>query len=340
MPRVFVSQWIFPEAVEQLVRAGIEVIHRDEDAPLPAAELRDHVLGFDGLICLLTDRIDRSLLAANPGLRIVANVAAGYDNVDVESATEYGIVVTNTPDVLTHATADLTFALLLAAARRLPEADQFVRSGRWERWKLIQEQTGRSVHGQTLGIVGLGRIGQAVARRAAHGFDMRVLYHQRRQLPQAEQRVVPAEFCELDELLERSDFVSLHAPATAETRHLIGADELRRIGPDGILVNTSRGALVDEAALAEALRDGTLGGAGLDVFKDEPAVHPALLELHQNVVLAPHIGSATMDARRRMSLVAAENVRAAFAGEPVPHPVNTVGEASHQRPRSVTNQRS
>lgn len=315
------TQRIFDDALAVFEGSGIEVDVRDADGPLEPRVLRATLRDYDGVVCLLTDRLDRSVLEANPHLRVVANVAVGYDNIDVATAHRLGIVVTNTPDVLTETTADLTVALLLAVARRIPEGDRFVRSGRWERWRLLEEQTGVDVHGKTLGVFGMGRIGRAVARRVAHGFGMRVLYHSRRPLPEPEAAALGARAVGFEELLASSDFLSLHAPLTAETRHVIGAAELARMRDDAFLVNTARGALVDEQALAAALRDGTIAGAGLDVFEDEPAVHPGLLARQERVVLLPHLGSATIETRRRMAAVAATNARAVLLGAAPPNPV-------------------
>jgi glyoxylate reductase len=291
----------------------VDVWHR-------AGDLAGALGPADAVVCLLTDRVDRAALAAAPALRVVANVAVGVDNIDLDAAAERGVVVTNTPDVLTDATADLTMALLLAVARRVPEGDAHVRSGRWDAWHLLPAQLGLDVSGRTLGIVGLGRIGQAVARRAAHGFGMRVLYHSRTRRPDAE-AVLGVVHTGLDELLSISDIVSLHAPLTPATRHLIGARELARMSPHAILVNTARGPLVDEAALADALAQGRLAGAGLDVFEREPAVHPGLLARRERVVLLPHVGSATASTRRRMARTALDNAQAVLRGDPPPNPV-------------------
>ena len=262
--------------------------------------------GVDALLCLLTDRIDADFLAGARHLRIVANLAVGTDNIDLAAALRLGIPVSNTPDVLTDATADLTFALLLAAARRLAWADRYVRGGGFVGWN-PELGIGLDVTGRTLGIVGAGRIGRAVAERA-RGFRMELLLHSRNLGPP------------LDELLARSDFVSLHVPLTAETRHLIGARELARMKPSAVLVNTARGPIVDEAALVEALRSRRIAAAGLDVFEHEPALAPGLRDLPQ-VVLAPHIGSATVATRARMAEVAARNIVAALRGEPIPNRV-------------------
>ena len=282
--------------------------------------LADGLSGYGGLVCLLTDRVDQATLAANPGLRVIANVAVGVDNIDVDAARRLGVVVTNTPDVLTEATADLTLALLLAVARRIPEGDAFARSGRWDGWELLPEHLGLDVCGRTLGIFGMGRIGQAVARRAALGFGMPVLYHRRHRLPREQEKRLHARYVGFDELLERSDVVSLHAPLTERTHHVIGAAELARMRPHAILINTARGPLVDEAALAEALAAGRIAGAGLDVFEREPTVHPALAARRERVVLLPHVGSATRSTRRRMAQIALANAFAVLRGEPAPNP--------------------
>jgi glyoxylate reductase len=278
---------------------------------LDAAGLSYEVGGIEpdgalALLCLLTDRIDAAFLEKAPGLRIVANMAVGTDNVDLAAARRLGIAVSNTPDVLTDATADLAFALLLAAARRLAWADRFVRGGGFTGWH-PELGIGLDVTGRTLGIVGAGRIGRAVAARAA-GFRMEVLFHSR------------SGGTPLDELLERSDFVSLHVPLTPETRHRIGARELARMKRTAVLVNTARGPIVDEEALVRALADGTIAAAGLDVFEREPALAPGLAAL-PNVVLAPHLGSATIATRARMAEIAARNVVAALTDRPIPNRV-------------------
>ncbi|MBI3770829.1 MAG: D-glycerate dehydrogenase [Deltaproteobacteria bacterium] len=283
--------------------------------PILRAALARRLRDVDGLLCLLTDRIDADILARAPRLRAIANRAVGYDNVDLHAAAARGIVVTNTPDVLTETSADLAFALILAAARRVCEGDRLVRAGRWRGWS-PDLLLGQDVHGATLGIVGLGRIGAAVARRA-QGFGMRVLYHQRRPVPH-----LPAGATKvaLGRLLAAADIVTLHVPLTAATRHLIGARELARMRRGAILVNTSRGAIVDEAALARALASGRLAAAGLDVFAREPHV-PRALRARANVVLTPHVASATTATRTRMAVVAARNLAAVLAGRRPPNPV-------------------
>jgi glyoxylate reductase len=311
--RVFTTYPLPPQAQAALGGATVRTYRGPQ--PIPAAALARGVRDADGLLCLLTERIDAELLAAAPRLRAVANCAVGYDNIDVAAAAARGIVVTNTPDVLTETSADLAWALLLAAARRVVEGDRLVRSGVWPGWS-PDLLLGTDVHGATLGIVGLGRIGAAVARRA-RGFGMRVLYTQRHRLrrPPAGARFTP-----LPRLLAQADFVSLHVPLTAATRHLIGARELTRMKRTAILVNTSRGPVVDERALVRALASGRIAAAGLDVYEREPET-PAALRALPNVVLTPHIASATTETRRRMAILAAMNLAAALAGREPPNRV-------------------
>lgn len=321
MPDVLITRRTFPAVLELFERAGLTYDHNAADTPLSPAELAARLQDARALMPLLTDRVDAALLGAAPLLEIVANVAVGYDNVDVAAATARGIVVSNTPGVLTEATADLTMALLLAAARRLPEADAYTRAGRFQGWELFQPHLGLDVGGQTLGIAGMGRIGRAVARRAALGFNMPILYTNRSPVPAVEAEL-GARRVGLDTLLRESDFVSLHLPLTPETRHLIGAPQLALMKPTAILINTARGPIVDEAALVAALESGALAGAALDVYEEEPALHPGLLALHRHMVLVPHIGSATTRTRERMSLTAAANVVAVLGGGEAPNAVN------------------
>ncbi len=288
------------------------------ERPPERAELLEAVRGASGILATLTEQVDAELMnAAGEDLKVVANLAVGYDNVDLEAARERGVVVTNTPDVLDETTADTAFMLLLAAARRLGEGERIVRSGRWEAWgpKML---TGPDVWGKTLGVVGFGRIAQAMARRAS-GFGMEILYTARSRKEDAENEL-GARYVELDELLQTSDFVSLHTPLTEETMHLIGAGELQKMKPGAVLVNTSRGPVIDEDALSDALADGRIFAAGLDVYEEEPTVHPKLLEL-ENVVLAPHIGSASIETRDKMAVLAAENISAVLRGEEPKTPV-------------------
>jgi lactate dehydrogenase-like 2-hydroxyacid dehydrogenase len=318
-PSVLVTKRIYAEAVELLGR-HFEVDYEATDEGLSLEDLRRRARSKRAIVSQLTDRIDAAFLESLEGVKVVSNVAVGFDNIDLAAATRRGILVTNTPGVLTETTADLAFTLLMAAARRIVEAHQFVHSGRWKRWT-IDLLAGQDIHHQTLGIFGMGRIGQAVARRAA-GFSMRVLYHDSVRAAEALERELRLEFVSAERLLREADFVSLHVPLTAATRGLIGKRELEMMKPTAILINTARGPVVEEAALAEALRARRIAGAGLDVFEREPEVCPLLLEL-DNVVLAPHIASASVATRQRMSIMAAENVIAALAGQRPPNLVNT-----------------
>lgn len=287
--------------------------------------LRESLADKDALLCLVTERVDDTLLDAAPGLRVVANMAVGYDNVDVAAAAARGIVVTNTPGVLDEATADLAMALLLAVSRRVAEGDRLVRSGGFTGWR-PDLLVGTEVAGKTLGIVGLGRIGSAMARRGALGFGMKVLYVARSDKPDAE-RELGARRVSLEELLGASDFVSIHVPLGASTRHLIDREALGKMLPRAFLINTSRGAVVDEAALVEALRERRIAGAGLDVYEHEPQLAAGLAEL-DNVVLLPHLGSATVETRERMAHRAVDNVLEVLAGRPPRDPVSLVPAAA------------
>ena len=314
--KVLVTREIPSAGLLALEPFDVRVLH---ERPPERGELLDAVRGVSGILSTATEKMDGELMdAAGEDLKVIANMAVGYDNVDVEAAAERGIVVTNTPGVLDETTADVAFMLLLAAARRLGEGERLLRAGRWEWWG-PKQLMGRDVWGNRLGIVGFGRIGQAVARRAK-GFGMEVLYHNRSRKEEAEQEL-GARYVEFDELLETVDFVSVHTPITDETHHLIGPKELGRMKPTAVLVNTSRGPVVDEAALADALAAGRIFAAGLDVYEEEPKVHPKLLEL-ENVVLAPHIGSASVETRDRMAALAAENLAAVLRGEDPKTPVN------------------
>ena len=316
--RALVTRHVFPQAIE-LLQPEMELDYHDQAGGWSAAELQDRVHGKEGLLCQLTDDITADVIAAGDRLQVIANVAVGYDNIDVGAATARGIVVTNTPEVLTESTADLTFAALMAAARRLSEAERYLRAGKWREWE-VDLLCGHDIHGRTLGIVGMGRIGQAVVRRAT-GFGMKVLYHDRDALAPAVAEELGAAHVELRELLRAADFVSLHVPLTAKTRHMIGADQLALMKPTAFLINTARGPIVDEEALASALAAGQIAGAALDVFEHEPKVAPALLEL-DNVLLLPHIGSASIQTRTKMCVMAAENMLAVLRGERPPNPVN------------------
>ena len=307
--RVLVTREVFDETLEYL-REHCEVEANQEDIAMAPEELASRAADKDGIVCSLTDRIDAPLIARCAKLKVVANIAVGYNNIDVAACTARGVMVTNTPGVLDDSTADLAWTLMLGAARRITEVERRVRNGEWTGWRLKQ-WLGTDVHHATLGIVGMGRIGQAIARRAA-GFDMRVLYHNRSRVAEDIERRLDATWTELDALLRQSDFVILQVPYTPETRHLIGAAELAKMKPTAILVNSTRGGVVDDAALVEALEAGTIRAAGLDVFEDEPRLNPGFLTL-DNVVLAPHIGSSTEATRRAMAMTAAQNAVAALS---------------------------
>ena len=317
-PRVLITHKLADEAVE-VARRACDVHFTPLDQPLDAATLRQAVVGMDGIISVVTDTIDAAFLEAGADLKVVANVAAGYDNVDVPAATRRGVVVTNTPGVVTESTADLTWGLLFSIARRIPEADRYVRADKWTEWQLMA-LLGHDVHGRTLGIIGMGRIGQAVARRAS-GFGMTILYHNRHRLPEGVESELGATWVELDTLLQRADFVSVHTPLSTETRHLIGERELRMMQPTAYLLNTSRGPVVNETAVTRALQEQWIAGAGLDVFEQEPDVPQALKDL-ENVVLLPHVGSASVASRTRMAVMAAQSAVAVLQDERPQHVVN------------------
>ncbi len=317
-PKILVTKHIYPAAIDILSAAG-ELEYNDSSAGLTAGELRTAVAGARAVVCQLTDRIDAAFMDSGTDLKVIANVAVGFDNIDIAAATARGIVVTNTPGVLTDTTADLAFALMLAASRRVAEADRFLRAGHWRQWE-IDLMCGHDIHGHTLGILGFGRIGHGMAKRA-RGFEMRVIYHDMiRAEPDAE-RDAGVTYVSMETLLRESDFVSVHVPLTDETRHLLDAATFALMKPTGVLVNTSRGPVVDENALADALESGQIASAGLDVFENEPAVDPRLLAL-DNIVLLPHIGSASINTRTRMCTIAAENATAVLNGERPSNPVN------------------
>ena len=320
-PRVFVTRLI-PEDGLRLVRAETDADVWGEELPPPRDELLRRVRGVDGLLSLLTDRVDAELLdAAGPQLRVVSNYAVGFDNIDVPELTHRRIPAGNTPGVLTETTADLAFALLMAAARRLDEASRYVRAGRWKTWGPML-LTGVDVHGATLGIVGFGRIGREVAKRG-RGFGMRILYHDVvRASPEDEDALGGARSVELDQLLAESDFVSLHVNLTDQTRRMINTEALRRMKPTAVLVNTSRGPVVDQAALYEALRSGEIFAAALDVTDPEPMPADDLLLTVENCLVVPHIASASRATRAQMAVMAAENLLAGLRGDRLPTPVN------------------
>lgn len=313
MRTLFVTRALPVDAVA-FTSPNVRVIVDPRDRTLTADEIAEGARDADALLPQLTETIDRALLARLPSLKVIANCAVGVNNIDVAAARERGIVVCNTPDVLTEATADLAFTLLLALARRVREGERIVRSGAWGGWA-PGAFLGREIHGRTLGLFGFGRIGQAVARRA-EAFGMRILFTTRRETAGAH----GATRVSFDELLRASDVLSIHAPLTPETRHVIGTSALASMKRDALLINTSRGPLVEEAALVAALESGTIGGAGLDVFEHEPDVHPGLVA-RDDVVLLPHVGSATRETRAAMASLALENCFAVLAGKPPKTPV-------------------
>ena len=317
MPSILVTRKL-PSSVLAKLSAVADVDLYTGEAAIPADELRARVAGKDALVCLLTDAIDRSVIDAAPGLKAIANVAVGYNNIDVPYARSRGIVVTNTPDVLTESVADFTWALILAITRRLSEGERLVRRGEWKGWAL-DLLLGTELRGKQLGLIGVGRIGRAVAARAA-AFGMRVAYTSRREIVGTRINSGPGEPMPLDRLLLTSDIVSLHVPLTPETRHLIDKRALTRMKRSAYLINTARGPVVDEAALAWALQHHLLAGAALDVYEHEPVVHPDLLSL-ENVLLVPHLASGTTETRTAMANLAVENVLAVLAGRPALTPV-------------------
>jgi glyoxylate reductase len=306
-----------PAVALDLIPSDVDVDYNGFERPLTKPELIARLRGRQGLICQIVDAVDDEVLASE-GLRVVSNVAVGYNNIDVQAARRRGIVVTNTPDVLTETTADFAWALLMATARRVIEADRFVRAGQWKAWD-YNLLLGHDVHGKTLGLIGFGRIGRAVARRA-RGFSMRVLYHDAVRADQKTEQEVAATFTPLSDLLQQSDFVSVHTPLLAETRHLLDERALRTMKKTAIVVNAARGPIVDEQALVRALTEGWIAGAGLDVFENEPQIHPGLLAL-TNVVLAPHIASGSSETRLAMATLAVRNCLAVLDGKPPLTPV-------------------
>ena len=322
-PRIVITREIFDDVIDYLKR-HCDVDANQADVPYTPDALAARLARGDGLMCALTDKIDAALIARAPQLKVVANIAVGYNNIDVPACTARGIKVTNTPGVLDDSTADLAFALMLSTARRITEVESYIRKGEWTGWKLKQ-WLGVDVHHATLGIIGMGRIGQAIAKRAA-GFDMKVIYHNRKRVsPEIETRVNAAHMS-MDELLAQSDFIILQMPYSPDTHHLIGAAQLAKMKPTAILINSTRGGVVDDAALIDALKNGTIRAAGLDVFENEPKLHPGFLEL-KNVVLVPHIGSSTEATRRAMAMTAAKNLVAALRGELPPNLVNSAVRA-------------
>jgi len=319
-PAILVARAIFPAVLDRL-RQHFDVSHNEHDEEWSPDELIRRLQGKVGALTTGSQRIDAALLQACPQLRIVANMAVGFNNFDVAAMTAAGVLGTNTPDVLTETTADFGFALLLAAARRMAESEHFLRAGRWDRWS-YDLFAGQEVHGRTLGILGMGRIGQGIARRGAHGFGMRVIYHNRSRLDPATEAACRATYVSKEELLRRADHLVLVLPYTPDNHHAIGAAELAQMKPTATLVNIARGGIVDDAALAQALRERRIAAAALDVFEGEPKVHPDLLTV-PNVVLTPHIASATLSTRLAMANLAADNLIAFLTRGEALTPINS-----------------
>ncbi|AGH86767.1 2-hydroxyacid dehydrogenase [Ralstonia nicotianae] len=323
-PSVLVTRATFPDIANRL-REHFDVTDNPSDTILSPSELIARLQGKQGVMSTGSERIDAALLDACPQLKAVCNVGVGYNNIDVAACTARGVVVSNTPDVLTQTTADFGFALMLATARRITESERFVRRGEWQKTGIHDQMLGSDIYGATLGILGMGRIGQAIARRAALGFEMQVIYHNRSPLEAETEARAHARYVDKDTLLRESDHLILVLPYSPEAHHTIGAAELARMKPTATLTNIARGGIVDDAALAQALRQGTIAAAGLDVFEGEPRIHPDLLAL-DNIVLTPHIGSASVNTRRAMAALTVDNLIAALgygprAGQP-PTPVN------------------
>ena len=318
-PKVLVARAVFPEAIARL-RQHFEVSTNDDDTEWPAAELSRRLQGHSGLLCTGGERIDAALLDANPQLRAVCLMTVGYNNVDVPACTARGVLASNAPGVLTETTADLGFALMMAAARRMSEAERYLRAGLWKNWR-FDMLVGCDVHGSTLGILGMGRIGQAIARRGALGFGMKVVYHQRTRLAPDDEAPLGARFVDKATLLREADHLILVLPYSPASHHTVGAAELALMKPSATLTNVARGGIVDDVALIQALRERRIAAAGLDVFENEPELHPDFLSL-PNVVLLPHVGSATEATRRAMVGLAADNLIAALTGGVPPTPIN------------------
>jgi len=319
-PKVLVARAIFPDLLAKL-EESFEVCSNQADQVLTAEELQKELESVAGALVTGSERIDAAALAHAKNLKIVANISVGYNNFDVPAITAAGVMATNTPDVLTDTTADFGFALLMATARRITESEHWVRGGHWDKWSIVHNPLGMDLHHSTIGIIGMGRIGQGIAKRAL-GFGMKVIYHNRNRLSEVDEKACGASYVSKEELLRTADHVVLVLPYTPENHHTIGAKEIALMKPTATLVNIARGGIVDDMALAQALKDKKIFAAGLDVFEGEPKVNPELLKL-SNVVLAPHIASATEKTRRAMIDLAVENLRAALAGKKPPSLINT-----------------
>ena len=318
-PKILVARAIFPEAVAKL-EESFDVRSNQEDRIFSPEELQKELSGVVGALVAGSERIDANALAYAKDLKIVANISVGYNNFDVPAITAAGVMATNTPDVLTDTTADFGFALLMATARRITESEHWVRAGHWDKWSIVNNPLGMDLHHSTVGIIGMGRIGQGIAKRAL-GFGMNVIYHNRSHLSDADEKACGAKYVSKEELLRTADHVVLVLPYSAESHHTIGAKEIALMKPTATLINIARGGIVDDAALAQALKEKRIFAAGLDVFEGEPKVHPELLKL-SNVVLAPHIASATEKTRRAMVDLAVDNLRAALDGKKPPSLIN------------------
>lgn len=316
-PKVFISRRI-PQPGLDIVEKVCEVEMNPEDRVLSKDELKEGVKGKEGLLCLLTDTVDAEIMDSSEALKVIANYAVGYNNIDIEEAAKRGILVTNTPGVLTDTTADLTWALLMAVARRIVEADRFVREGKFQGWAPMLF-LGGDIYNKTLGIIGLGRIGKAVARRAK-GFGMKIIYTDVKRVGEREEQELGARFVSKEDLLKEADFVTLHVPLLPETKHYIGSKELKMMKKTAYLINVARGPIVDEKAMVGALRRGEIAGAGLDVYEEEPHLTEGLIDL-DNVVIVPHIGSASIETRTKMAVMAATNLTSPLQGQ---RPLNLV----------------
>ncbi len=318
-PKIFVARAIFPEALAKL-EESFEVLSNQADRIFTPQELQKALSGVVGALVTGSERIDAGALSEASGLKVVANISVGYNNFDVPAMSTAGVMASNTPDVLTDTTADFGFALLMATARRITESEHWIRNGKWDQWSIVNNPLGMDLHHSTLGIIGMGRIGQGIAKRAL-GFGMKVIYHNRSRLSEADEKACDATYVSKEDLLRNADHVILVLPYTSENHHMIGAKEIALMKPSATLVNIARGGIVDDLALAQALKAGTIFAAGLDVFEGEPKVNPELLKL-SNVVLAPHIASATEKTRRAMVDLAVENLSAALDGKRPPNLIN------------------